>query len=86
MDGVDLGADFVGYRNHLYRLLHYCFYLGVPAEEERQKLMFRVKARIPPELLAQHLEYVKTGLPGMAYVRLDKQQPWPEALAVRLPQ
>ncbi|MFK9855916.1 hypothetical protein ACJEQ8_18890, partial [Klebsiella pneumoniae] len=22
----------------------------------------------------------------MAYVRLDKQQPWPEALAVRLPQ
>ncbi len=25
--------------------------------------MFRVKARIPPELLAQHLEYVKTGLP-----------------------
>ena len=34
-----LGADFVGYRNHLYRLLHYCFYLGVPAEEERQKLI-----------------------------------------------
>ena len=28
--------------------------------------MFRVKARIPPELLEQHLEYVKTGLPGMA--------------------
>lgn len=24
-----LGADYVGYRNHLYRLLHYCFYLGM---------------------------------------------------------
>ncbi|HBY9695668.1 TPA: HlyD family efflux transporter periplasmic adaptor subunit [Klebsiella pneumoniae] len=58
----------------------------VETSDERLKLMFRVKARIPPELLAQHLEYVKTGLPGMAYVRLDKQQPWPEALAVRLPQ
>ena len=40
----------------------------------------------PPELLAQHLEYVKTGLPGMAYVRLDNQHSWPEDLTVRLPQ
>ena len=26
--------------------------------------MFRVKARIPPELLAQHLEYVKPACPA----------------------
>ena len=36
----------------------------VETSDERLKLMFRVKARIPPELLQQHLEYVKTGLPG----------------------
>ncbi|WP_058910560.1 HlyD family secretion protein [Entomohabitans teleogrylli] len=58
----------------------------VETSDERLKLMFRVKARIPPELLQQHLEYVKTGLPGMAYVRLDNQRPWPEELDVRLPQ
>lgn len=58
----------------------------VETSDERLKLMFRVKARIPPELLAEHLEYVKTGLPGMAWVRLDNQQAWPEALTVRLPQ
>ena len=58
----------------------------VETSDERLKLMFRVKARIPPELLAEHLEYVKTGLPGMAYVRLDNQQPWPAMLMVRLPQ
>ncbi|HHO0464384.1 TPA: HlyD family secretion protein [Klebsiella quasipneumoniae] len=58
----------------------------VETRDERLKLMFRVKARIPPELLAQHPEYVKTGLPGMAYVRLDKQHSWPEDLTVRLPQ
>ncbi|WP_180234663.1 HlyD family secretion protein [Klebsiella quasipneumoniae] len=58
----------------------------VETRDERLKLMFRVKARIPPELLAQHLEYVKTGLPGMAYVRLDNQHSWPEDLTVRLPQ
>ncbi len=48
--------------------------------------MFRVKARIPPELLRQHLEYVKTGLPGMAWVRLDERVPWPDDLNVRLSQ
>jgi len=58
----------------------------VETSDERLKLMFRVKARIPPELLEKHLEYVKTGLPGMAYVRLDNQLAWPAELAVRLPQ
>ncbi|EHF7568922.1 HlyD family efflux transporter periplasmic adaptor subunit [Salmonella enterica] len=56
----------------------------VETHDERLKLMFRVKARIPPELLRQHLEYVKTGLPGMAWVRLDERVPWPDALSVRL--
>ncbi len=53
---------------------------------EREKLMFRVKARIEPELLSKNLQRVKTGLPGMAYVRLDKSAPWPERLALKLPQ
>ncbi|EDB3634187.1 efflux RND transporter periplasmic adaptor subunit [Salmonella enterica subsp. enterica] len=58
----------------------------VETHDERLKLMFRVKARIPPELLRQHLEYVKTGLPGMSWVRLDERVPWPDALSVRLSQ
>lgn len=53
---------------------------------ERQKLMFRVKARIDPELLKQHLHHVKTGLPGMAYLRLDPQAEWPPELQIKLPQ
>ena len=31
-----------------------------------------------PELLEKHLEYVKQGLPGRAYIRLDNSQPWPD--------
>jgi HlyD family secretion protein len=58
----------------------------VETAEERQKLMFRVKARIDPDLLKQHLRQVKTGLPGMAYVRLNQQAEWPPQLKVRLPQ
>ncbi|MCW2254790.1 hypothetical protein M2263_000881 [Providencia alcalifaciens] len=50
------------------------------------KLMFRVRARISPELLKKHLEYVRTGLPGKAYVRLDPNAQWPTDLEVKLPQ
>ena len=52
----------------------------VETASERQKLMFRVKARIAPELLKRHLAQVKTGLPGMAWVKLDAQQDWPARL------
>ncbi len=56
----------------------------VETESEREKLMFRVKARIAPELLNKRLEQVKTGLPGMAYVKLDADAEWPAHLQVNV--
>jgi HlyD family secretion protein len=58
---------------------------SVETAEERQKLMFRLKAQIPPSLLRKHIEDVKTGLPGMAYVKIDPNAEWPVDLEVRLP-
>ncbi len=58
----------------------------VETEEERQKLMFRIKARVSPEVLTQYIQQVKTGLPGMVYVQMDPEAAWPERLAVRLPE
>lgn len=57
----------------------------VQTQSEREKLMFRVKAQIAPELLRQHITQVKTGLPGMAYVRLDADRDWPARLQSKLP-
>ena len=56
----------------------------VETRTEREKLMFRVKVRIDPELLARNSEKVKTGLPGVAYVRLDPRADWPDRLRVKL--
>jgi len=58
----------------------------VETAQERQKLMFRVKAQIAPDVLRHYVTQVKTGLPGMAYVRLDPRVPWPAALLVKLPE
>ncbi len=57
----------------------------VETHEERQKLTFRIKAHIDPELLKKYVRDVKTGLPGVAYVQLDPQAPWPPYLEVKLP-
>ena len=58
----------------------------VETVSERQKLMFRIKVQIAPQLLQKHLQQVKTGLPGVAWVKLDAQQPWPAALQTQLPE
>ena len=55
----------------------------VETESERQKLMFRVKAQIDRELLQKHLQQVKTGLPGVAWIKLDNDTPWPPELAMK---
>ncbi len=56
----------------------------VETESEREKLMFRVKARIDPELLRKHMEQVKTGLPGVAYLKLDADAEWPAHLQINV--
>ncbi|MNC26095.1 putative efflux pump membrane fusion protein [compost metagenome] len=56
----------------------------VETASEREKMMFRVKARIDPELLRKHKEQVKTGLPGMAYLKLDPEAQWPADLQLNV--
>jgi HlyD family secretion protein len=53
---------------------------AVETKSERDKLMFRVKVRVNPDLLRAHAAEVRTGLPGVAYVRLDPKIEWPASL------
>jgi HlyD family secretion protein len=56
----------------------------VQTQEERLKLTFRIKAHIDPDLLKKNISQVKTGLPGVAYIRLDPKAEWPAQLQVRI--
>ena len=48
----------------------------VETRAEREKLMFRIKANLNAELLAQYISDVKTGVPGVAWVKLDPEASW----------
>ncbi|HNV26316.1 MAG TPA: HlyD family efflux transporter periplasmic adaptor subunit [Nitrospira sp.] len=55
----------------------------VETRTEREKLMFRIKVKIDPELVKGHEAQVKPGLPGVAYVQLDKAVQWPSSLQTK---
>lgn len=56
----------------------------VETTSEREKLMFRVKVRVPTELIERHIDFVKTGIRGVAFVRLGINPPdWPAWLEKR---
>ena len=56
----------------------------VETASERQKLMFRVKAQFARELLKKNLKLVKTGLPGIAWLKLDTHAGWPVNLTIKV--
>lgn len=57
----------------------------VETRSAREKLAFRVKLQIAPELLSRYEPLVKTGVPGVAYVRVDPEGEWPPDLQPKLP-
>jgi len=52
----------------------------VETKSEREKLMFRVKIQVPPDLVEQHIERIKTGIRGVGYVKLNDAAVWPDWL------
>lgn len=58
----------------------------VETASERQKMMFRVKAQINHELLHKYFKQVKTGLPGIAWLKTDPNATWPANLQIKVPE
>ena len=57
----------------------YAMHLGTLAQGMEQCRVV-MRAQIAPELLQKYIRQVKTGLPGMAYLRLDPAVAWPAKL------
>lgn len=49
----------------------------VETKSEREKLMFRVKIQVPPELVEHYVERIKTGVRGVGYVKVSPAAAWP---------
>jgi HlyD family secretion protein len=58
----------------------------VETSSEREKLVYRVKVRILPEVLQRYTNRVKAGITGIAYVKTTADADWPENLQIKLPE
>jgi len=57
----------------------------VETANEREKLMYRIKLHIDPQILETYRGYVKAGMTGNAYVKVQGEAAWPTNLTARLP-
>ena len=57
----------------------------VETNDERAKLMFRIKLKIDAQVLQQFYTRVKTGVRGLGFVRTKADVEWPADLQIKLP-
>ena len=57
---------------------------AVETADEREKLVFRVKLKVPAEVAQRYDRLLKGGMTGDGYVRRDSAQAWPLVLEVKL--
>lgn len=58
---------------------------SVETQNEREKLMFKVRIKLPAEVAQRYKGLLKGGMTGNGYVRSDTNVAWPDDLAVKLP-
>lgn len=59
---------------------------SVETQEERTKLMFKVKLALDKTMAAKYTGLFKGGMTALAYIKYDQNAAWPEDLAVKLPE
>lgn len=57
----------------------------VETANEREKLMYKVKLKISPDIAVRYNGFLKGGLTGNGYVRLDHHKTWPAQWQIKLP-
>lgn len=58
----------------------------VETQAEREKLVFKVKLQIPPDIAQQYSAYLRGGMTGNGYVLTESNSAWPQELQPKLPQ
>ena len=58
----------------------------VETQDERTKMMYRLKLQLPADLAVKYKDLLKGGLTGNGYVQLTNEVPWPPHLSERLPE
>ena len=80
-----IGADFDGYRNHVYRMINCCFKLKTCSEDEKQKIIIAGAFHDIGIWIENTLDYIPPSLPpAMAYLKANNLEIWSEEISLMI--
>lgn len=72
-----IGQDYLGYKNHLYRMINFCFALRPSSEEERQKIIIAACFHDLGIWTSETLDYLPPSIAlAKAYLKQNNRQQW----------
>lgn len=73
----EIGEDYLGYKNHLYRMINFCFALRPCTEEERQKIIIAACFHDLGIWTSDTLDYLPPSIVlAKTYLKQNNRQQW----------
>ena len=80
-----IGSEYPGYRNHVYRMIHFCLALKECNEEEREKIIIAAAFHDIGIWLEDTVDYIPPSLPpAMAYLKRRNLEAWSEEIRLMI--
>lgn len=80
-----IGAEYLGYRNHVYRMVHFCQMLTDCDEQARQKILIAGAFHDLGIWIEDTVDYIPPSLPPMlAYLQSQGLEAWSEEIRLMI--
>jgi len=80
-----IGEDYTGYRNHVYRMVNYCFALKDCDAEEKQKIIIAAAFHDVGIWIEQTIDYLEPSVvPALAYLQDKQLDSWSEEITLMI--
>lgn len=80
-----MGAEYQGYRNHVYRMIHFCFALRDCSDEEREKIIIAGVFHDIGIWAEETMDYISPSLPlATAYLESRGLESWSEEIKLMI--
>jgi hypothetical protein len=80
-----IGAEYHGYRNHVYRMINFCFVLRECSEEEREKIIIAGAFHDIGIWIEDTVDYIRPSLPpAMEYLKNRNLEAWSQEIRLMI--
>ncbi len=80
-----IGDEYQGYRNHVYRMIHFCLSLRECSEEEKRKVIIAAAFHDIGIWIEDTVDYIEPSLPpAVAYLKREGLEAWTEEISLMI--